>query len=294
MVQASGALRDIREHHPDADICLLTTPPFRRLMERCPYVDRILVDERAAMYRLGKLHALRKKFIKEGFSQVYDLQNSDRTAFYRRFLLPSVSWCKSVTRGMGNINPPQAYHLQLESAGLHPRHATQPDASWMATDVSPLLRAAGVSPGYVALIPGCSVKHPHKRWPYYAELATALIDRGYEVVTAPGPDEMESAKQIPGHTLLREGTYLDWFELAGVLRGAAYIVGNDTGPTHIASCMNRPGLALFGSHTPAKRTGIIREQFDAIEVADLIQLPMEQVLTRLLRELDAKRDGATA
>jgi ADP-heptose:LPS heptosyltransferase len=53
LIQADGALRDIRAAHPGWEIVLLTTPPFRRLMERCPHVDRLLIDRRAPLWRLG-------------------------------------------------------------------------------------------------------------------------------------------------------------------------------------------------------------------------------------------------
>jgi ADP-heptose:LPS heptosyltransferase len=154
------------------------------------------------------------------------------------------------------------------------------------------LEQEGVRKPYVALIPGCSARHPQKRWPYYAQLATALIDRGYDVVTAPGPDEIELAKSIPGHTLLRPNGFLTWFELAGVLKDACFVVGNDTGPSHLASHLGRPGLALFGSHTSAARTGICRGDFHAIEVPDLKELPVETVLEAVLPKLPPVQENS--
>jgi ADP-heptose:LPS heptosyltransferase len=48
LVQADGAMRDIRAFHPDAEITLLTMPPFRKLMSRCPHVDNVVADTRGA------------------------------------------------------------------------------------------------------------------------------------------------------------------------------------------------------------------------------------------------------
>lgn len=283
IVQTDGALRDIRAHHPGAEIVLLTTPPFRKLLARCPHVDRLAIDERAPFRQIGKFLALRRALRAEGFSRVYDLQSSGRTKNYRRFLLPQAEW--NDNRDFNGRPVRECYKLQLERAGVKATHAMDPDVSWMADDMSAFLASEGVKPGYVFLIPGCAAKHPQKRWPYYADLARELIARGYQVVTAPGPDEIELCKSIPGITLLGPKGFLGWFELAGVIKSAAFVVGNDTGPSHVAACLDRPGLVLFGSHTSAARTGILRDEFRAIEVGDLKDLPVEQVLEAILPRL---------
>lgn len=287
IVQADGALRDIRAFHANAEIVLLTAPAYRRLMERCPHIDRLLLDERASWLRVGRMVALRRTLRDEGFSRVYDLQSSDRTALYQRFFLPGIPWSRNANRASATCPDREAYAAQLAAAGVPAPHAAAPDVGWMAEDVGSLLQAEGVRPGYIALIPGCAAKHQHKRWPYYAELARDLIARGYQVVTAPGPDEIELCRSIPGITLLGPKGFLGWFELAGVLRNAAFIVGNDTGPSHVASCLGRPGLVLFGAHTTAQRTGILRPGFQAMEVADLKELTVQQVLEAMLPRLPA-------
>ncbi len=99
------------------------------------------------------------------------------------------------------------------------------------------------------------------------------------MVTAPGPDEMELCAKIPGKTLTGD-TFLNWFDLAGVLQGAALVVGNDTGPTHIAAHLDRPGLALFGPHASAHSTGMEGRVLKVIECDDLVQLSVEEVFNK--------------
>lgn len=291
VVQADGALRDIRAFHRDAEITLLTTPPFRKLMSRCPHINRVLTDSRPAVWKVSSWVTLARMLRGERFTRVYDLQKQDRTELYHRLFFRGASWVGKQP-GLRPSSALAGFVSQLESAGVPARHCLTPDVSWMADDMNAFLFAQGVRKPYVVLIPGCSAKHPQKRWPHYAELAARLIELGYEVVTAPGPDEIDLAKSIPGHTLLGPNGFLNWFELAGVLKGACYVVGNDTGPSHVASCLGKPGLALFGPHTTAARTGICRGDFHALEVLDLAGLEVETVLARILPELPPVQENS--
>jgi ADP-heptose:LPS heptosyltransferase len=286
VIQSDGAIRDIRDNHPDDDITVLTTPPYRRIFERCPWINHVLVDPRAPRWRLDLMYKLGQALKAEKFDMVYDLQNSARTASYFRWFFTDTNWSGSapgVSHPVRLKHPKKVRSLdrmasQLKDAGLTIRHTRHPNVSWMADDATALLAEASVTKPFILLIPGSSARHPQKRWPYYAELAQRLIDEGFQIVTAPGPDEIELAANIPGITLKGSRGFINWFELAGVMKQAAFVVGNDTGPSHLASHLGVAGIALFGAHTTAERTGIERENFTAIEVAQLSSLPVARVL----------------
>ncbi|GAA5072567.1 glycosyltransferase family 9 protein [Lysobacter panacisoli] len=285
LIQADGALRDIRAHHRDARIVLLVAPAYRRLMERCPHVDELVLDPRASLLRPGQTLAVLRRLRAQRFERVYDLQGSDRTAFYRRWMPGSGEWFRRHNPSDSGVPDREAYATLLAQAGIAGR--SLPDVGWMADDVQALLDAQGIRPGYVVLVPGSAARHPHKRWPHYADLARRLSDDGRQVVVAPGPDELELTRNLPCHVLTGPSGYLDWFALAGVLRGAAFVIGNDTGPTHLAAGLGVPGLALFGPHTSANRTGIRMGRFDAIEVADLQALSVDAVMAEIHARIDA-------
>ena len=299
IMQAEGALRDIRENHPQADITVLTTPPFRAILERCPWVDHVMVDAREPRWRLDRMLALRNALRGGRFDMVYDLQNSKRTAFYYRWMLSGTPWSGTAP---GCSHPHRAKEPkkirtldrlagQLEDAGLTVKWSRHPDLSWLAEDVTDLLDKAGVTKPYIVLVPGCSARHPQKRWPHYDRLAQKLIDEGWCVAMAPGPDEMDLAKTIPGIRITDVKGLLNWFELAGVLKNAAFVVGNDTGPSHMAAHIGTRGLALFGSYSPAERTGIIRENFGVIEVPDLAELTVDEVHAEIVKRLSLQSNS---
>lgn len=292
VIQCEGALHDIREAHPHARITALTEPAYAKILERCPWVDTVIRDPRAPRWRLDKMWKLGRELRALGVDRVYDLQNSSRTADYFRWFFRNTEWSGTVrgcshphrARDPKSIHSLQRLKGQLEDAGLTCRHTLTPDVSWMADDMSAFLAEEGLEPGFVLLIPGSSAAHPQKRWPFYAELAGRLLEQGHQVATAPGPDELDLCASIPGKTLTG-GSFLGWFELAGVIAQAGFVVGNDTGPSHLAAHMGKPGLALFGSHTSVEKTGIRRADFDAIEVASLKKLSVDRVFDAIEKRL---------
>ena len=97
IVQISGVLRDIKETHNDKKIFILTTIPYVELLSRCPYLDGVLVDKRLPRWNIYYLLKLRKMLKKFNFSYVFDLQNSSRTSFYRKYLFNISNWSSTAT-----------------------------------------------------------------------------------------------------------------------------------------------------------------------------------------------------
>ena len=92
IVQISGVLKDIRESHNDKKIFILTTLPYIEVLSRCPYLDGVLLDRRLPRWNVYYLLKLKKMLDKYNFSHVYDLQNSSRTSFYRKYLFKIENW----------------------------------------------------------------------------------------------------------------------------------------------------------------------------------------------------------
>ena len=97
IVQISGALRDIRETHKDDKVFILTTAPYVDLLSVCPYVDAVIIDKRLSRWNLFYLYKLNTMIKKYNFLTVYDLQNSSRTSFYRKYLFMIKNWSSTET-----------------------------------------------------------------------------------------------------------------------------------------------------------------------------------------------------
>jgi heptosyltransferase-2 len=102
----------------------------------------------------------------------------------------------------------------------------------------------------IALVPGAH--HATKRWPVvrYAELATALVHRGYHVVLLGGPSDVElcaAVEAAAGVPMLRADGATSIEATVRMLDTCAAVVTNDTGVMHLAAARRVPVVAIFGS-----------------------------------------------
>ena len=108
----------------------------------------------------------------------------------------------------------------------------------------------------------------------------------YEIIIAPGPNEINDAKNINAECILNNSNSLNITQLATLIKNSSFVIANDTGPAHIAAHLGSKGLALFGKHTTAELVSIERENFKAIQVSDLKKLSANKVFERMLEYIN--------
>jgi len=283
LIQADGIIKSIRNHHKNSKITLLTSKKFIDLMSMCPYVDDQLIDNRPSFFNIISYINLYKKIAKYNFKIIYDLQNSQRTYIYRKYIFNKIKWV-STNRKNHEISGLRGLEEMLKENSVEIKNALRPDVRWLSADVKNLLKKNKILPQYIVLLPGSSKSNPLKRWPYFSKLANLLILKKLEVVTILGPEELEMEHSMPGHVLKN----LNWNQLSGVIENSYFIVGNDSGPCHIASCLNKKGLALFGPSTSAIRSELKRGRFEILKVRDLNNLTADEVFKKMMEILNKK------
>ena len=102
------------------------------------------------------------------------------------------------------------------------------------------------------------------------------------MITILGPEELEMNSSFPGHVLEN----LDWPQLSGIIKNSHFVIGNDSGPSHIASCLNKKGLALFGPSTSAIRSELKRGKFEILKVDNLADLTANKILEIMIKILN--------
>ena len=294
--QISGVLKDIKETYNDKKIFILTTLPYVELLSKCPYINGVLIDKRLPRWNILYLIKLKKLLGKFDFSYVYDLQNSPRTSFYRRFVLNITNWSSAETilkkgekkRDFDNESVLERFKIQLEHSNVKTNNTLKPDFSWAADNVDKIVNKY-FGKKFVLLFPFCSPNLQHKKWPYFNDLIKIIKTKhpNIEIAIAPGHNEMEDAKKIEAISITNQDKILNIMELAGLVKKASYVIANDTGPAHMAAHLGKKGTVLFGHHTSAKKVSIETDKFKSISAEKLTDLTAEKVYLEIKEKLES-------
>jgi len=299
IAQASGAIQDIFESHPEDQIHILTTKPYFELFKKNPFIHDVILDKRLSRFNLIYLYLLMRNLKKLNLKKVYDLQNSSRTKLYKNILFPKADfniWSSSETTLPKDIpkeefdeNPVLSrFDHQLKKSGLNTQNTMKPNFKWSCTNIENIKNNYDLKK-YIILFPFCSAHLNNKKWPYYNELIELIKQKyndSYKIIIAPGPSEIKDTKNINAVSVLDGEKILDIFQLSSLIKDSSFVIANDTGPAHIAAHVGAKGITLFGKHTTAFKVSIERENFKAIQVSDLSKLSAEKVFDRLLNYLN--------
>ena len=296
LIQANGAIQDIKNSFKTSKVLLLTSMAYLEFMSSCPYIDGVILDKRLPRWNLFYLQDLKKLLEKYEFSHVFDLQNSNRTKFYKKYLLKKPIWSSSETslddgEKLSDFNEDSVLtriERQLKKSNVLINNTQAINLNWSIKDISRNLKQY-TNGEYVLLFPFCSKKHVQKKWPYYSELIVKIKEfykNRYPVLVAPGPNEIDEAKRLNAKLVLDKNKPVSINFLVSLINSAKYIVSNDTGPAHICSHLNKKGIALFGSHTTAKKVNIGNTNFKTLTVNNLTELKVEDVLSYIKKNLD--------
>ena len=296
LIQANGAIEDIKKSNNDSNIVLLTSRQYLDFMKRCPYVDEVIEDKRLPRWNLLYMFKLKKILSSYNFTNVFDLQNSSRTKFYSKYILNLAEWSSTET----TLEPGQQksdfdkepvlerMKIQLKKSGVKTVNIKKSNLNWAISNIRHITKKF-INRKYILIFPFCSPKLAEKKWPYYSILISQLkakYKNKYDIVLAPGPNEIEESKTFNAQVILDKGKSLKINELISLIKDASFIVANDTGPAHICSHMNKPGLVLFGGHTSAYKVSIESEKFKPISVKNLSLLKTDAVMEEIKKVLN--------
>ena len=112
-------------------------------MSECPYIDGVLIDKRLPRWNILFLLRLKKLLSKYNFSKVFDLQNSSRTKFYKKFIInKKAEWSSTETTLKDNQTKKEfdefpvldRMELQLKESKIPINFIKNIDLSWAKED----------------------------------------------------------------------------------------------------------------------------------------------------------------
>ena len=261
------ALSALHAWRPDVRISLLLDPSCVPLVEGNPSVSEVLV-RRSFLPTVRELRRRR-------FSMVFNMHGGPASAVLTGFsgAPVRVCWAGRQFSFLYNVRVPlpaaadarfrmhTAEHRlqQFLWAGL-PAGPAPPAALYPQPDALAAMQLGlaekGIAPGkrYAVLRPGGAV--PNKCWPVesFAQLARWLREEhGLVPVVNLGSGDEGIAAAVEKHLAPVSVVIasLDLRRLIALTAGADLLVGNDTGPTHIAAALGKPCVVIFGASDSA-------------------------------------------
>ena len=285
-ILATGVYKAIRRHHPKAYLIFLTSTPFVDLAKQTKWFNEIWVDDRKSFFSIATLRVLfrirQKKFL-----IVYDIQCSERTAWYRRFSKKTTEhWYHRTADSEENYQNLPAPHIlermsrRLVAAGIS--DFPVPDVAWLRADISQLK----FPKPYILIIPGCSPKHLDKRWTIdgYINFIKTMFEKGFVSILVGGPADKAIIDNIFEHTgafqsvnLMKDSVSLA--VLSELSHSAIGAIGSDTGPMHIVG-LSCPSLVLFSSASNPARSRPWGAKVAVLQVENLKELEANVVVDR--------------
>jgi len=284
-VQALGPFAAIRKHHKDARITLLTTRPFVEFAKASPYFDEVWVDHKPKPWDVPGILRLRKLLHSAKFKMVYDLQTSERSSSYFRFVddTPWSGIAENCSHPHANLDRDHMHTLdrqadQLRMAGI--LETPPPDLSWVQRD----LRKLRLPARFLLMVPGGAAHRPEKRWPAerFALIANRARAKGLVTLVLGTKADNEAIDPIleACPTAMSLADHTELLDIPIIARQAVAAVGNDTGPMHLIAAAGCPSVVLFSAVSdpdlcaPRGKVAILRRE-------DLNELPTEEVAREL-------------
>jgi heptosyltransferase III len=269
LVLETSVIRALHEWRPDLRISVLAKERFAAVFEGNPAVSEVIL--------CGGLMSTASELRRRKFAVVFNQHGGPRSA-----MLTAMSGARTKVGWRGyqydfvyDVKVPDAHEFfevavphtiehrlsQLWSTGL-PRGPVPPTQLFPQADAAAIaaqkIAEQGIASGtpYAVLQPGA--RTAAMRWPLKSFAALAKWLRNAHniasVVNLGARDEelaAESARAFQGLAAIPDPP-LSMRELIALTASASIFVGNDSGPAHIASALDRPTVALFSETDPAQ------------------------------------------
>ena len=285
IVHVMPAVKNLRSAFPSARISWLVEDKHKDLVECLREIDEVVVFPRkhwqsSLKYpqKYFKIISEARMFLKKLRDKKYDVA-LDFHGNFKSGLLTYLSnastrigfskgYCKEfnfvftnvrITPHEKKMNRVDKYLTLLHGMDIE-AHYQRPVLSIPDTDrlyVEHFIHQNHLNQKSIALIhPGTSLFGKYKRWPpkNYADLADRLIQElGYSVIFTWSDQEYKIVEEIVSFmryqaTIACKTASVK--QLIALLQHAHLFIGGDTGPTHIASCIGIPTVAIFGPKDP--------------------------------------------
>ena len=254
IIYTSPVIRCLKNQLHDVEIHYLTKPAFKYLLDHNPYLNKLhLLEE--------KLSNTVQKLKTEKFDYVIDLHNSLRSNLLKLQLGVKSSTFKkerikkwlSINWKINLIKPNHLVDRYLKTvAFLGIKNDNLPIDYFLPKDAKSIdqIIPDNFKQPYIAFVIGAT--HFTKRMPNgkIIELCKKL---NFPIILLGGKDVKSNAKTIQdaqSNKIVNLVGKISLDESVTVVKNAAFVIGFDTGLTHIAEAFNKKLITIWGSTVP--------------------------------------------
>lgn len=299
------ALRALKETYPQAKITLITGAAAKELAGMIPFIDEVLVfgKDKDNLFGIVRFAAILRK-------SRFDLAVILNPAkfFHIVTFLAAIpirlgydrKWGFLLTHKIKDVKYEGYKHeidYNLDLVGAIGAKTQDKRLSLSAGDDiinAGLRQLLDAGEKFIVVHPWTS--DPVKQWPlaFFKELIIKLLGQtGYKIVVIGGKAERDENQQFFGD--ISDARFINLTgetslkELAYILKSSALLVSGDSGPVHLASCVETPVVAIFRSDLEgktAKRWGPVSAGSRVIESDTLSAITVEAVLNEIRRAVE--------
>ena len=269
IVHSMVVLQFVKKHYPDSEIDWIVEKRFQGVLENNPHINQIHTVNLNAAKKQKSLKLLFKELIqvkKYGkYDVVIDLQGLIKSAIISMFIssrkivgfdknsirerLASYFYNQKVAIGYDKNSIERCAKLISEALRIK---ITKDDLINKELYLFSKSNLCISQTPYIVFVTGSTWESRNYPKESFVEIADALNKSCF--VTWGNEQEKESAEWMRNKSkYIQVMPKLNLDDLKQVIRHSSLLIGNDTGPSHIAWALNRPSIILFGP-TPVERS----------------------------------------
>lgn len=251
MITTLPVFARLKAAYPQAEITLWCRPAVAPMMQPSSHIKRIITEEKELMGRYDVLVDLRGTYASLFYALMHPAFRVDRGS--QRFI-----------NRLKRRNQPHEVHINqiiiaplLKRSGqsLMPFHAPRLEVTARNHESATLFLQRHAIGRFVVMHTGA--RWMYRRWALdkWAELSVVMRQRyECEIVFAGGSDDVADIRKVmrilpfEAYIWAGQSSLLDY---AALVSRAVCMIGNESGPMHIAAAMDVPVIALFGPGIPS-------------------------------------------
>ena len=272
VVLITASLKALREKFPQAQIHCLTSPEGAALLQRCPYINSVIIFDprRKNVASLWKMGTQLRRF---RFDKIIDFQNNRTSHIFSFLALPRESYgfdngkwsfllSHKVKNDVTNLAPVEHQFRILERLGIAYKKDLRLELWPSPQDhqhAQALLEGEwlGNIKDIVGINIAASARWSTKNWPleHIVKVCDLLGHKSIRVVLTGQAKDKTLARQIIAKAKAKPADLTGKttiMQLAALVTHCKVYISPDSAPLHVAVAMGVPVIALFGPTDPGR------------------------------------------